>query len=285
MKNRKFMAITLCIGILASSFGGTLISNAKNDKSEFTIKKNNASLDNSMVSVLPSQKIIELEPEVYNTENVPSDKIITASDKEGEILYKGTLSTLNPEEKDMFNIGEKEIEDMMQKGYSVEDIFEADKISNEIGIEPEALLEKEEATNKSLEQIKKDVLAESRDKTTSELKNKYKNEYKKLKDKKLKEMEIINLLAYADVNNVKVSDTLINEYQKNGDKVFKKAKNEIKVNEVSQETKKEYQLSEVETKDLSEELIGKLEVLSKKTGISVEELAKGYQQGNDNKKK
>jgi hypothetical protein len=285
MKNRKFMAITLCIGILASSFGGTLISNAKNDKNEFTIKKNDASLDNSMVSVLPSQKIIELEPEVYNTENVPSDKIITASDKEGEILYKGTLSTLNPEEKDMFNIGEKEIEDMMQKGYSVEDIFEADKISNEIGIEPEALLEKKEATNKSLEQIKKDVLAESREKTTSELKNKYKNEYKKLKDKNLKEMEIINLLAYADVNNVKVSDTLINEYQKNGDKVFKKAKNEIKVNEVSQETKKEYQLSEAETKDLSEELIDKLEVLSKKTGISVEELAKGYQQGNDNKKK
>lgn len=285
MKNRKIMAITLCIGILASSFGGTLISNAKNDKSEFTIKKNNSSLDNSMVSVLPSQKIIELEPEVYSTENVPSDKIITASDKEGEILYKGTLSTLNPEGKDMFYIGEKEIEDMMQKGYSVEDIFEADKISNEIGIEPEALLEKKAASNKSLEQIKKDVLAESREKTISELKNKYKNEYKKLKGKNLKETEIINLLAYADVNNVKVSDTLINEYQKNGDKVFKKAKNEIKANKVSQETKKEYQLSEAETKDLSEELIGKLEVLSKKTGISVEELAKGYQQDNDNKKK
>jgi len=273
------LAIILCIGILTSNLGGSFVSLAKDKKRE-GFKKYDMDMDDSMTNTLPAIDLIEMEPEAYY-ENASNDKIISTS--EGEVLYEGTQSTLDPEEKDMFHIGEEEIKEMMQKGYSVEDIFEADRIANELFLDPQILLEKKEASDKSLEQIKKDILEESREKMKFYLKEKYEDAYEKLESKDLKETEIINLLAYADINNLNVSDQLVEEYQTNGDKLFKKAKNEINKSKVSQKTKKKYQISDAAAKNLSEELIDKLEILSQKTGKPVEKLVKGYM-NSDSKK-
>jgi len=278
MKNKKIIAIALCVGIVVSSFSGYVTGYTKFEPNEFTAKKLDASLDNSGTSTLPPINVIEINAEDMKPENNPN-KIVVTSDDDGEILYKGTKSTLDPDSKDMFNIGEEEIEAMMQEGYSVEDIFEADKISNETGIEPEMLLEKKAETNKSLEEIKKDILEESREKTFAKLKETYKKEYDKLKSKKLKESEIMNLLAYTDINNVKVTDELITAYQKSGDELFSKPLTEKKESQLSQEKIKEYKLTNTEAESLSEDILTKLEVLAQKTGRSVEELVKAYIEG------
>ncbi|BCJ92671.1 hypothetical protein acsn021_02400 [Anaerocolumna cellulosilytica] len=282
MKHKKIIAITLCVGLLASSFSGYLTGYSKNEKNKLTIKKYDSSLDNSGLTTLPSVDLVEIESEAIIPENTPYHKNTSISDMEGEIMYKGTKVTLNPEGKDVYSIGKEEIEAMMQEGYSVVDIFEADKISNETGIAPEILLEKKTDSSKSLAEIKKEILEENREKTYEKLKDTYKKEYEKLKNKKLKETEIMNLLAYADVNNIKVTDELIVTYQKSGEKLFQSTMNESKVN---QGTKEKYQLSDAETKGLTQELMSKLELLSQKTGKPVEEMVKAYYKGNEQKNK
>lgn len=274
MKNKKLMAITLCVGIVVSSFGGYITGYSKFEPEEFKAKKLDASLDSSGTSTLPPLNIIEINEADLKPEN-NANKIVVTSD-DGEILYKGTRSTLDPDSKDMFNIGEEEIEAMMQEGYSVEDIFEADKISNESGIEPEILLEKKAETNRSLEEIKKDILEESKEKTFSKLKETYKKEYDKLKSKKLKENEIMNLLAYTDINNVKVTDELIATYQKSGDEFFKNSNYGIKDSQLSKEMSNEYQLTGDEAKVISDKVLSKLEAISQKTGRPMEELIEGF---------
>lgn len=275
MKNKKIIAIALCVGIVVSSFSGYVTGYTKFEPNEFTAKKLDASLDNSGTSTLPPINVIEVNAEDMKPENNPK-KIVVTSDDDGEILYKGTRSTLDPDSKDMFNIGEEEIEAMMQEGYSVEDIFEADKISNETGIEPEMLLEKKAETNRSLEEIKKDILEESREKTFAKLKETYKKEYDKLKSKKLKESEIMNLLAYTDINNVKVTDELITAYQKSGDEFFKNSNYGIKDSQLSKEMSNEYQLTGDEAKVISDKVLSKLEAISQKTGRPMEELIEGF---------
>lgn len=272
MKNKKPIAIILCIGLLVSSLSNSLVSIAKDNKRE-GFKKYDMDMDNSMTETLPTATIVEMDSEINNYDYMPNNKIAAF---EEEILYEGTQSTLDPEQNDMFHIGEEEIKEMMQKGYSVADIFEADKIANEIFIEPQILLEKTISSNKSLEQIKKDILEESREKAAAILKEKHKDEYERLKNKNMKENEIMLLLAYADVNNMIISDKLIEEYQKIGDKLFEKSKDELNRNALSQETKNKYQISDTSVEDISEELIDKLEILSQKTGKPVKELLKSY---------
>lgn len=284
MKNKKVIAITLCIGLVASSFSGYVTGYTQNEDSKFTAKVYDTSLDNSGVTVLPSQNLIEIAPEVTEPEKAIYDKTVVTSN-EGEILYKGTTATLDPNMPDMYNLGEEEIENMMEKGYSVEDIFEADKISNEIGIEPEALLEKKTSSNKSLEQVKKDVLEESRKKTFAKLKTTYKTEYEKLKSKKMSEDEIMNLLSYADINKVKVTDTMITTYQKEGEKFFQKTTTKTTGSQISQNKKAEYKLTDAEASSMSDETLNKLEALSQKTGKPVEELVKAYMKGISSMKK
>lgn len=284
MKNKKIIAITLCIGLVVSSFGGYVTGYSKNEDSKFTAKEYDSRLDNSGVEVLPSQNLVKLAPEVTEPEKTVYDKAIITSN-EGEILYKGTMATLDPNMPDMYNLEEKEIKSMMEKGYSVEDIFEADKISNEIGIEPEALLEKKDSSNKSLEQIKKDVLDENKKKTFTKLKATYKTEYEKLKNKKIGEDEIMNLLAYADINKVKITDTMLATYRKEGEKFFQKATTKTTGSQLSQNKKAEYQLTDTEASSISDETLSKLEALSQKTGKPVKELVKAYMKGISSMKK
>ncbi|MDF2804591.1 MAG: hypothetical protein K0S61_4496, partial [Anaerocolumna sp.] len=141
------------------------------------------------------------------------------------------------------------------------------------------LLEKKAETDKPLEEIKKDILQESREKTFAKLKDTYKKEYDKLKSKKLKESEIMNLLAYSDINNVKVTDELIVSYQKSGEKLFSKTLTEIKESQLSQEKIKEFKLTDTEAENLSDEILSKLEALAQKTGKPMEELVQAYIEG------
>lgn len=142
MRNKKIIAFTLCIGILASSFGSYITGYSQINTNKFTEKKYDTSLDNSGINTLPSLNLAEIEPEVNNRKNIYSNNSLITSDNNEEILYKGTKSTLNPGTPDIYNISEDEVKSMLQEGYTVKDIFEADKIGNETGIEPKTLLEK-----------------------------------------------------------------------------------------------------------------------------------------------
>jgi len=280
MRNKKIIAFTLCIGILASSFGSYITGYSQINTNKFTEKKYDTSLDNSGINTLPSLNLAEIEPEVNNRKNIYSNNSLITSDNNEEILYKGTKSTLNPGTPDIYNISEDEVKSMLQEGYTVKDIFEADKIGNETGIEPKTLLEKKESTGKSLNQIKNEILETNRKKVVEEFKKTYPKEYEKLKSKKVKESDITNLIVYAEINNRKITDDLVTAYLKSGSKLFEKPIVTENEDQISQDDKKKYQLSDLETESIPAELIPKFEELAKKTGKPVKELMKGYLKGN-----
>ncbi len=280
MKSKKILSIVLCIGIAASSLGSSLTGYAKVAKNKSDFDKQEAVMDNSSISTLPSQNLLDMEAEVYDQSKAPSDKLVLSSEE--EILYQGTIAALNPEDRDMFHIGEEEIEDMMKKGYSIEDIFEADRISNELFIDPVILLEEKMDSNKSLEEVKSEILEENRKKVIFNLKDKFGDQYKKLKEMNLEETDIINLLAYSDINNVEISDVLIEEYQRSSDSVLQRRTDDKIEDNALQDEGERSRLSESETMAVPEKLKNKLDVLSEKTGKSVEDLINAYLKGRDN---
>lgn len=303
MKSKKYLAVALSISILASSFSGVYISYAGNNIPEREI------IDEDQTSRAPEPYIIEWEPEVNNDQSdlylsnmedqsiikdtsLIQDKIIIEDEKliedsiADEQLKASNIKTsisdktnINSDfsleignDEDIYNIGKADIEKLIQEGFTIQDIIDADNIANEIGEDPLKILEMTNNNKKSIQGIKKDILQENKDKALNKLKIKYEKEYKKLVKANLTEDQIIAFLGYIDINDLKMTDDLIKEYRKLGVELFKK-NNECTL---SAENKKKYKISDKDEKILNDKLIQAFEKYSKESKISVQDIIHNY---------
>lgn len=218
MKHKKLLAIALCIGIVSTSFSG-FISYAEN------IAANKRGADES-AGKAPAPGISELKAEVNRTEITYEDHGKAIQTGDSVVIYQSTRTTVDPDRKvnDRYNFDEQAIEELMNKGYSLQDIFEADEIGNEIQEDPFVLLEKKETSEKSLTEIKEDILKDRKEKANSHLKKKYSKEFDQLTKDKMKEEEIVSFLAYIDMSGQKLTNDLVKEYRKKGTELFKEIK-------------------------------------------------------------
>ena len=216
MKNKKVIAIALCIGIISTSFSGIFTSYAKNSE---------------VVELVDTSKA--LSPDITELNVVVNNEVISSSNNGSErqagnsiVIYQSTKTTLGPnsEGNDVYDLDEKEIEQLINKGYSLEDIFEADEIGNEIYEDPMTLLKKKKDTRRTLEDIKDEILKDRKEKSTEYLKKKFDKDISKLQKDKMKDDEIISFLAYLDMTGQQLTDDLIKEYRKKGKDLFKEMK-------------------------------------------------------------
>lgn len=267
MKNKRILAIALCIGLILSSLNGIFISYANNDA------KNKVSNNELSMVQAPAQNIIELEPDLSEI-SIISDKDDVNSKNEGFIIYEGSKLILDPDNsRDAFNINKEDVENLVKKGFTVQEIFEADDIANEIYEDPIKLLERSKSSDKPMKEVKSEILKERKDNTIKELTTKYGNEYKKLQNEKFAEDEIITFFEYIESNNLKFTNELMKEYKTKGQEFFR----ENKKSNLTDATKKQYSLSDKEAEGLTEDVIATLNSISKKENKSLKELIKDYQ--------
>lgn len=264
MKNKRIMALILSIGIFASSFSGLITTYAKNESEEAV----------SITSSLPEQNITELAPDIVSPDSTYVN--VYESDDQNKILYSGTKSSLNPNDpdaNDIYNTSGEEIESLLKDGYTIQDIYKADEIGNEICADPKLILETASSSGKSLDEVKNDIQKEQKDKLNNDYKGRYGKEYKELSKMGFSQDDILNILMYSDSNNIQVTDDLINSYKNNGKKAFVNKKTDKKL---IKETKQKYKLSGKNAEKLSEDTIKELEKASEKTGISAKKLIDAY---------
>lgn len=270
MKCKKYIAIALCLGITASSFNGFFISYAENGPTG----TDSAETEYSQ-GLAGTQNIAELEAEVPDNATTPSADVLSASEDNDVILYEGSRNSSdkdNPFADDVFGIGGEELNALVEEGFTIQEILEADDISNEILVAPKELLEMKKETNKSLAELKEAILKERKDNSIRYLKNKYAKEFDKLKKDKLSEDEIISILVYADTNKVQVTDDLLKQYKKTGKELFRQS---VKTG-LSDEFKKKYSISDKDAAKLTDELIKMFEEIAKKTNKPVKEIITSY---------
>ena len=282
-KNKnKIIAIILCICITVPTFSVGVISFAKANPdiiklpfvenapiSEMNISDVKQTTDTDMKSIEGKSISVEIPSEGTKEIYKGTKKTIVAKGTEKSNFIKNTGTT------DRYNLDKDDIEEMLNSGYSIKQIFEADEAGNRIQENPESLLERGKQEKKELKDIEKEIKSERKQKQFDELKVKYPKEYEQLKTEKLKDNEITNLLIFYDLNDVKSITELAGEYGKNGDKALVKAL-KAKTTTLSTTKMKEYGIAAGDTNGLSDDILSRMEELSKKTNKPVKELIKGY---------
>ena len=287
MKKKKITAIILCICITLPTFCIGAVSFAKT---------NPDIIDLSFLKSAPAPKT-NVSNGVQTMESVAENlegKVISIKvpDTGKEEVYKGTKKTVivdgtkqlksikSAGANDLYNLDQKDVEELLNSGYSIKQIFEADEIGNSICENPKNLLERAKKEEIDLKDIEKKVIAERKQKRFDELKVKYSKEYLELKKEQLNDNSISTLLAFYDQNDVKSIHELVGQYKKDGDKALVKA---VKAKEpmLSKDKMNKYGLASSDNEGLSDELISKMEELSRQTNKPVKELIKGFKEAQE----
>lgn len=185
--------------------------------------------------------------------------------------------------QDVYNLSKKDIEELVSKGFSIEEILEADAIGNNILENPKEVLEQKRITNKDLDKVKKDLINKKNKAILEKLTKKYPEDAKELSKAKISDTEKLNKLIQKDVYGINTKSGFSAQYISSEDDEIRnlEATDEVKKNgkikvyekqELSKAYKDKYALSDVESEGLTDYLIQKLENIADMQGKSKDEL-------------
>ncbi|MFA9463425.1 MAG: hypothetical protein ACERKN_03950 [Velocimicrobium sp.] len=271
MKNKKIIASVLAASLLLSSFSGVFLSYAKSGATPKDTSNNTNEIASEFEKA-PTPSVTELKPE----EN--DKKIVTKAELEpvkpsSKIIYKSTEIGDSTQE-DIYNIDGDDVDELLEQGFTIKDLFKADEIANSILEDPKNLLNMKKETGKTLDEVKDMILEERKQVVIEDIKKEHGKEFNKLVEKGLTEDEIISMISYLDRNDLKLTDSLIEEYKNSGDKILKEKKDTL-----SKEYKKKYNLSAKDLVGLTDETLDALEKISEMTGKPMKELLKNFDRG------
>ena len=278
MKIKKSIVIILSLCVFLTSFTSLLTYAQENPK---TTKP-------KLLGKITNEKNLKAKKEPQNiTPLNTNNKVGPIKEKEQEIFISGdgeevvyqgqkkSLSDGTPLAENRYHTGPEEIEEFLNSGFSIADIFQADEIGNKIGIEPKKLLERKKEEQKDLDKIKEEIVKERKRNVINSLKEKFPDVYQQLSTEQLNENDMSTLmafLAYYDVTSIK---QLVDEYKSKGTDAFK-AYSKKRDTKPSEQVKNKYGLTDEEAQGLSDETLSKLEIIAAKSNKSVKQVLTEY---------
>jgi|GEM_PF-6913083 len=229
----------------------------------------------------PNERINPIEPVVLKTE-------VTGAEGDNEqILYQGSRDSLEENPQDHYSLTSEQMEQYLQDGFTVSDLYEADARANKLFIPPEQLLEIKK-TEGDWEQVEKTAKQNAALEIVERVyKDKYPAAYEEMSKYQLEPEAQLQLFAYYNHDKSTSMKELIDRYQQSPE-VFKQDQakltdksatwsiraNKANLSSPSKEQKSEIASSETVLKERDQQLI---EELAEKTGQSVDKLAEQYQ--------
>lgn len=260
MRKKRIIAAILVASITISGLSGMGSVFAKKDLLQ---EEEATEVDNSLFEAQPQDES-EIVDEV--------DGLYITSEE--QVIYSTARIEGNDGTSDVYNLGAEEIERLMEKGATVEELFQLDEIANRLMIDPEALFDKKEDTGKSLTEIEEEIVEERKQESLKEIKEEHPEEYEILESEGISEDEIITFFTYQDMNNGTVSKELAKIYAEEGEESFTEDKHSL-----SEKKRKKYGLTKKEAKNLDEETVKAMERISKRSGESTEDILASYKGG------
>ena len=270
MRKKKILVLSLCLCFIFSSIVYLSIGSANETMKKFKLN------DQSVKST--SAKVVVKD--LNKSMGIPVNNIPISINSGDGVLYQGKKESLqsgDPFQEDKYHIEKEELEDLMEKGHSIADIFKADEMGNRLNVDPKNLLEKKKEKNQKWEEIEKEVLKERAEKFLNKLKEKHPQEFEQLQAAGLSVEEQFTLLAMYDRHIVTSIEQLIDTYKQSGEEGLKNIfKNPKFYGKVSKEKMDKHGLTDKDVEGLSDEMIDRMEIISKKANVPVKKLIQGY---------
>lgn len=275
MRKKKIIIWTLCISLVLPQFLVQSLSLAQGAGEKFgNLMSNHFSIKEDAIRLdrQPVEKTIQ--EQVFQESSSPVQ----------ETVFEGQRISIDPEAEDFFELEPEEISQLLQEGYTVEDIYLADELGNELGEHPMDLLQEKDNQKKlDWKAFEESVKDEIRNEQFESIKKEYAEEMTQLQAAGLSEEMQFTLLLYAKTNHESIDDVLKN-YKKDGEKAVKTKKNHKK-HSVSKENLKKYNLKESEVIGLTDDILDRLVQVAKATNKDVKKVIQDYQQEAQSKQK
>lgn len=204
-RSKRCIALALTISLVSASFSGACLYAKSQENYSETIQH---ILLSDLEEFAPTDNVLELKPEADT--NLQTSYIdFEAGDgeelfsfREEEVDYYGIESQelISAEEIPHNELTDEKIQELVEQGYSIEDIFVAYEIANRIYQAPEEMLRRKVESGKTLEEIKEEILEEETKKRIKLLKDKYPQEFQELVNQGHSENEIVILLDCMNIN-------------------------------------------------------------------------------------
>lgn len=218
--SKKLIAVSLCVGLVASMFSTVTTGFAQEVVEQF----------NEKVLGLPSSdhmiQVPNAEPNITATQNNDLLKFSEATGVE-EVVHKSikTESKVNPKlakslqidtkKKDIFNLSKEQIEQLISEGYSIEDVYKLDELSNELLIDPETLSNKKKELKLDWDSLKAAIQKEQLEEHLLYFKEKFPKEYGILMSEKFNNNDNLMLLSMFEQGKGTI-DQLIQQFKAKG---------------------------------------------------------------------
>ncbi|HBQ26817.1 MAG TPA: hypothetical protein DD791_10530 [Syntrophomonas sp.] len=273
LKSKKILVFALILSFLVSSTCGLSLSFA-----DEVMNKSKMILNVKSFKSVPNKQVVS---DLYSgIDAVANDIQIESSNTDGA-FYEGERRSMqegDPYKNDRYNTSQEELAELLDSGYTLEDIFKADEIGNHLKEDPKNILQNKKDKNLKWDEVEKEIVRERAEKYLSKLKDKHPQEFVKLQSAKLSPEEQFTLLAIYDRKLTPSFEQLLNEYQKNGEEALKSiAKNPKSYGKVSQEKMDKYGLTEKDVEGLTDDIIERMEIASQRANVNVKEFVKGHQ--------
>lgn len=197
-------------------------------------------------------------------------KIHTSKEIQPKVNSKVAKSLIvdTAKKKDVYNLSPDQIESLITKGYSIDDLYQVDELSNRFLMDPQTLIERKEATEADWATLKKVLQKENDEQNLLELKEKYPEEFKQLEQESLKAQEKILLLSLYEQGKGTLAQ-LLQQYKTNGEKGV------INYKSIEQKSaaSKSFKLN---TNAVPEDVLANLKEISQNTGEPLNELISKY---------
>lgn len=266
MKSKKIIAVALAFGTLFSSINIAFTSTIKDGKISMPFISNFSSQKTAGTVIGHNN-----EPDKNILEATESKEISVKLPEKDETVVSGTKEsfTVDSKDSDLYSYTQKDIEDLLNKGYSIEDIIKADEVGNRLRENPAKLLEMKEKGKKDWDAIEKGVESERKQNYLSGMQQQKPEMYNRLKNEKFTDDDMALIFAYMNNNEAASLDGIIKEYKARGKEALK-----ADTKKAIDETKLEqYGLKKDDVQGLSDEMLEKLEQVAKDRGVPIKELA------------
>lgn len=282
--SKRWISISLCLGLVGSlvtpgvfSFAEEVVSNVNEALSKGPSSEN--------VIQVPNEKpnlSVKLNQELDAFKGLDSSEQVVHESEEivpkiNQAASKSLQVDVQP--KDVFQLSQEQLEELMSKGYSVEDLYKLDELANSLYVEPFALIEKKEKEKLSWEELEQKVALELEATQLAELSKNYPKPYEQLKkEKSLSDRERLSLLVAFDMGKGTMTE-LIAAYKTGGEKGVVnydsklKLQNKTNRSSISSFSAKSSSNSQV---TLDADVLEKIKEISKKSGISEEKLIQQF---------
>ena len=273
LKNRNILVFSLILSLVISSTICLSFSVA-----DEVMTKNKFILNGKSARSFPNKQVLN---DLYSGIDAVVDDINLESSNADGTLYQGERRSLqkgDPFRNDRYDLSQEEMAELVDSGYSLEDIFKADEIGNHFNENPQTILKNKKEKNLKWDDMEIDIVRDRAEKYLDKLKKKHPQEFAQLEAANLSLEEQFTLLSIYDRHLTPSLEQLISSYKKNGEEALKEiAKNPQSYGKVSKANMERHGLSDEEVEGLSDEVIERMEVAAKKANVSVKEFVNGHQ--------